>query len=367
LDIKPGQLPIAICRSLTSALGNLLANHAAGYGRKMLGALAWCALVGGVGLSASALAQDKAVDRTLKGDAVCTKCHDQSWDKPILALYATRMGVKGDPRTPGCQSCHGASAGHLQNPGNAPDVVFDPKSAKVSSTEQRNANCLSCHQSGKRTLWMGSKHQSEDIACVNCHQVHSKDGDKVLAKATQRQVCFACHQTIRAETMRISTHPIEAGKVACSDCHNPHGSDGPKLMAEKSVRDTCFTCHADKRGPFLWEHPPASDDCMNCHTPHGSTTAPLLTTRQPWLCQQCHGDGAPHPGNIYSAASLPGGAVANINTQNPVLNGAAGINPITGKGVALNNPPPQLAFRSCTNCHVYIHGSSSIGGERFTR
>jgi DmsE family decaheme c-type cytochrome len=136
-------------------------------------------------------------------------------------------------------------------------------------------------------------------------------------------------------------------------------------VVEKSVRDTCFICHAEKRGPFLYEHPPASDDCLNCHTPHGSTNPPLLIARMPWLCQQCHGNSAPHPGNVYSAASLPGGAVANANTKNPILAGA--INPITGKSVALNNPPPQLAFRSCANCHTQVHGSNHPAGERFVR
>jgi DmsE family decaheme c-type cytochrome len=305
-------------------------------------------------------------DRTLQGDAVCTACHDQNWRKPILGVYHTRMGQKGDQRTPGCQTCHGPSTGHRQDPGaTPPDTVFARTSKNASPVDEVNGVCLDCHKAGKRTLWAGSQHQSHDIACVSCHEVHTRGDDPVLVKATQREVCFACHQTQRAETLRISTHPIAVGKVGCSDCHNPHGSEGPKLVAEKTVRDTCFTCHAEKRGPFLYEHPPVSDDCMNCHTPHGSTSAPLLNARQPWLCQECHGNSPPHPGNVYSGASLPGGPVANANTRNPVLAGA--INPITGQGIALNNPPPQLAFRSCTNCHSQIHGSNHPGGERFTR
>ena len=326
-----------------------------------------CALL--FGAATSALAADGPPtkgDRTLKGDEVCTKCHDQSWPgRPVLALYQTRMGVKGDPRTPGCQTCHGGSGGHLENPTTPPDVVFGRNSPKASPVETRNTVCLDCHQSGKRTLWMGSQHQSEDLACTSCHEVHTLHGDPVLSKVTQRDVCFQCHKTQRAEILRISTHPIAANKVTCSDCHNPHGSEGPKLVAEKTVRDTCFTCHAEKRGPFLYEHPPVSDDCMNCHTPHGSTNPPLLLARMPWLCQECHGNSAPHPGNLYSGASLPGGPVANANTKNPTLAGA--INPITGQSIALNNPPAQLAFKSCVGCHSQIHGSNSPAGERFVR
>ena len=87
--------------------------------------------------------------------------------------------------------------------------------------------------------------------------------DPVLTKATQPEVCFACHKEQRAQTHRVSTHPIDAGKMACSDCHNPHGSTGPKLLVKNNVNETCYTCHAEKRGPFLWEHGPVIDDCTN--------------------------------------------------------------------------------------------------------
>src|SRR5256714_2242329 len=48
-------------------------------------------------------------DRSLKGDAVCTHCHDETEAKPVLSIYKTPHGVKADERTPGCQSCHGPS------------------------------------------------------------------------------------------------------------------------------------------------------------------------------------------------------------------------------------------------------------------
>src|ERR1035437_6333694 len=89
--------------------------------------IAVLALIGG--LSATFMAQGaddgKAqADPTLKGDAVCTKCHDADGKKPILSIYQTRHGVKGDSRTPGCQSCHGASNDHLKSRTNPPDVKY---------------------------------------------------------------------------------------------------------------------------------------------------------------------------------------------------------------------------------------------------
>jgi len=69
---------------------------------------------------------------SLKKDAVCTKCHDSSEMKPVLSIYQTKHGVKGDSRTPSCQSCHGASENHVKNADgkatrNKPDVVFGTK------------------------------------------------------------------------------------------------------------------------------------------------------------------------------------------------------------------------------------------------
>jgi DmsE family decaheme c-type cytochrome len=302
-----------------------------------------------------ALAADKPgdtaanMDPVLRGDAKCTKCHDESWPKPILSIYQTRHGVKADGRTPGCQSCHGASDSHLKNPGSSPDVVFSANSKNASSAQDRNAVCLTCHEAGKRAHWDGSKHQSENLACSNCHTVHAPQ-DKVLSKATQPEVCFACHKTERAQTHRISTHPLAAGKMGCSSCHNPHGSTGPKLLVKETVNDTCFTCHAEKRGPFLFDHSPVVDDCTNCHTPHGSTNTPLLKARVPYLCQECHsGD---HGAQLNSAANLQSGNLTTVNGINPPANAAA---------------RAQLTARACLNCHVQIHGSNSPAGAKFQR
>jgi DmsE family decaheme c-type cytochrome len=336
-----------------------------------LAALAGLFLAGAVAAADNPSATDTAAQKALAKDAVCTTCHNESWRVPVLTLYQTRHGNRADPRAPNCQSCHGESTGHQTDPGGVhPDVVFATKSKNVSSVEQRGGACLTCHDTKilPRTHWVGSEHQSRDVTCTNCHAVHTPK-DAVLAKETQASVCFACHKTQRAEIQRISTHPIAVAKVVCTDCHNPHGSNGPKLLVKNSTNETCWTCHAEKRGPFLWEHPSAMDDCMNCHTPHGSTNPPLLRARAPFLCQECHGDGAPHPGNVYSAASLPGGAVANITATGGVSGTTQvhTINPVTGAPITQNNPPPQLAFRACLNCHQNVHGSNHPAGNRFLR
>ncbi len=306
------------------------------------------ALAAGVGFFLCMNSAAFAADVVLKGDEKCMTCHSGVKADQVLAIGLTRHAVKADGRTPTCTNCHGPSDRHMgSGGGDKPDRVF--KGAAKSPPEDLNGACLNCHQSGKRAHWSGSRHEMEGLACANCHAVHTPQ-DKVLAKVTQPEVCFACHKTERAQTHRISHHPILEGKVACSDCHNPHGSTGPKLLAEDSVNETCYTCHAEKRGPFLWEHAPVTDDCTNCHAPHGSTNAPMLKVRPPWLCQQCHsGD---HGKNLYSGANLPGGNVTTINGQ---------------QGLANQSPPAQLNGRACLNCHVLVHGSNHPAGAKYQR
>jgi len=274
-----------------------------------------------------------AAGLVLNGDAKCTKCHDETDDAPVLAIGKTKHGVRADLRTPTCISCHGDSEAHLgKAEGNKPDRTFT-KGSKTAPAE-RNEACLSCHQKdSKRHLWAGSAHESADVSCTNCHKVHVSH-DAVRDKRTQPEVCFTCHKEQRAQVNKPSHHPILEGKVACSDCHNPHGSAGPKLMKRDSVVETCYACHMEKRGPFVHDHRPVSDDCTNCHMPHGTVADNLLKARPPMVCYQCHsGHGTP---------------------------GVAGIAPPSLSLGKVNTNIEQA--RGCLNCHTDIHGSNNPNG-----
>jgi DmsE family decaheme c-type cytochrome len=321
--------------------------------RSALSCLLVCACsVFGLAQPARAAGPDPTADRSLAGDAVCTRCHDQGDAKPVLSIYQTRHGVKADTRTPGCLSCHGPSVAHVKNEAGldtrpAVDISFG--TGVTTSRAIQVETCLACHRNGQRGHWDGSQHEAAGVACSTCHAVHVAK-DRLFSRATQSEVCFACHKSERAQTHRISSHPLAAGKMACSDCHNPHGSTGPTLMRGGSVNETCVSCHAEKRGPFLWEHVPVTEACTNCHTPHGSNISPLLKQRTPFLCQSCHsGD---HAGQINSAANLSSGAVTTVNGTAPLAN---------SPGRA------QLAGRNCQNCHMLTHGSNHPAGAKLTR
>jgi DmsE family decaheme c-type cytochrome len=311
-----------------------------------------CAALG-LALTAGAAHAADTKDLVLNGDAKCTKCHDENDSSPVLAIAKTKHGVRADAHSPSCTSCHGDSPTHV----NKPDGVKDrpmPDRTYTKNTKtpvaERNLACLSCHEKDTaRHLWTGSAHEKSDVACTNCHKVHTGH-DNVRDKKTQAEVCFTCHKEQRADGKKVSHHPVAEGKVACSDCHNPHGSTGPKLMKKNTVIETCFTCHAEKRGPFLWEHQPATEDCTNCHTPHGSNITPLLKSRAPFLCDECHNgphqSATPAAGNV---AGIQGGLTASTaSTSNHTVS-------------------PGYAARSCMNCHVMVHGSNSPAGALLHR
>ena len=291
-----------------------------------------------------------ATAKTMDRDTVCTRCHDENENKPILSIYQTAHGNKADSRTPSCQSCHGESEAHLKGDSKEghkppPDFTFAEKSKTypASPAESRNGQCMNCHKGGLRTHWAGSQHQTQGLACNSCHTVHTPK-DKVLAKPTQPEVCFACHKEQRAQIHKFSHHPIGEGKVACSDCHNPHGSAGSKLLKKNTTTETCFTCHAEKRGPYLWEHQPVTEDCTNCHTPHGSNITPLLKSRPPFMCDECH-DG-PHNSKAPAAGNAAGWQGGLANTV---------------------NPSTSYTGRACMNCHSMVHGSNHPAGALLQR
>jgi DmsE family decaheme c-type cytochrome len=274
-----------------------------------------------------------AKDLVLNGDAKCTACHDASSAPQLLGIGKTKHGTRADGRTPTCTSCHGESKGHAEPSGSQskPDVTFGRKGKAPASVQ--NEACLSCHRKDSgRHLWAGSVHEVRDVACASCHNIHS-GVDKVRDRTDQPEVCYACHAAQRVKANKPWHHPVAEGQMTCSDCHNAHGSAGPVLMKRDSVVETCYTCHMEKRGPFVHNHQPVSENCAICHEVHGTTAENLLKVRQPFLCQTCHTPHGPFPPAVAKggAPQQPGWWNGSTITQG----------------------------RGCTNCHTEIHGSNN--------
>jgi DmsE family decaheme c-type cytochrome len=271
------------------------------------------------------------------GAEACKGCHEEAFGK----FGRTRMGrlflnhPRSDLEKLACETCHGPGKAHVEaGGGKGVGGLITFRKNDPTPIEQRNAVCTTCHNRGPHFAWLGSPHESRDVACTNCHKVMEDVSPKAqLARETEIETCGQCHIERRAQQMRSSHMPLREGKMTCTSCHNPHGSVAPTLLKENSVNDTCFTCHAEKRGPFLWTHAPVSESCTNCHDPHGSNHENMLKIAKPRLCQQCH-----------------------IETRHPT------------RPYGADTGSLRYVFgRSCSNCHVHIHGSNHPSGFAFTR
>jgi DmsE family decaheme c-type cytochrome len=279
------------------------------------------------------------------GEAVCIACHATQNNQFTHTQHAGafRLNPKNALEEKRCEACHGPGSNHVKDPANPANhgalVGFTREWG--TPVAQQNSMCLACHQGGQHMFWAGSPHATNNLACSDCHNPMAKfSASGLLKKPSINETCYTCHQQQRAEFAKRSHMPLPEGKVTCVDCHNPHGSTSRALLKGDSVNETCYNCHTEKRGPFLWEHAPVQESCLNCHNPHGSNHDKLLQVARPFLCQQCHGNGAGHQSNLYNTGQLVGG------------------------GAAVS---ARVLGRSCQDCHSQIHGSNHPGGARFQR
>ncbi|MGI8988503.1 MAG: DmsE family decaheme c-type cytochrome [Bryobacteraceae bacterium] len=273
------------------------------------------------------------------GSTVCKGCHPDVWLKFFKNPHYKSIASGKEPaEKTGCEGCHGPGKAHVEAHGGKATIrafsVMPPK-------DVLNA-CLACHSKDmSRANIRRSAHTEADVVCTNCHSIHKSPVPKFLLANVQREVCYPCHGTVRAQFDMPFKHRVNEGVVQCTDCHNPHGAFAPTWrmgarprMVEQALgnEEPCLKCHSDKRGPFVFEHAPVRvDGCETCHSPHGSMNAKLL--RRPvvfTVCLECH-NGA--------------GTFGRQNTG------------VTIQSSSHNMLDPR--FQRCTTCHVRIHGSNS--------
>jgi DmsE family decaheme c-type cytochrome len=268
---------------------------------------------------------------------ICASCHE---DKHT-SITLTKHGAKNDAMGSMCQACHGDASAHLQDP---MKNKMQNRLAKGTTAADKDAVCMTCHAGNRHlSFWESGKHARNEVSCTNCHNIHDKEKALHVAPYTttsrtiEADTCGTCHKQVRNATLKPSHHPIMEGKVKCSDCHNPHGALTQAMVKHETVNQQCFSCHADKRGPFVFGHPPVEENCLSCHTPHGSSHEKLLNEKAPNLCQDCHVTGR-HPTSFYGS-------------------GQGWTNPTTGAPNA--SVSSRFIARGCLNCHNSIHGSNA--------
>ena len=280
-----------------------------------------------------------ASDYSQKGADTCLSCHN---GERMQHIFRTAHGQGADPNAPfaylQCESCHGPGSAHTGRKdvgaGHTPIIDFGRDAA--TPVEEQNAVCMKCHTRDVGLQWSGSTHQTGQVACADCHDLHAKV-DAVSVLTEQADVCYECHTKERADNLKPYAHPVRQGIMTCTACHSPHHSTGDTLLKRNTVNELCWSCHTELRGPYLFEHPPVSEDCLLCHTAHGSIQPAMLTRRPPLLCQSCHSQRG-HPSVSYTKDGLPG-----------------------------NNPSAFVLNGSCVNCHSQIHGSNHPSGANLTR
>ena len=310
----------------------------------------------------------------------CTDCHTSHYNVPpgtpvVVDPDGAALGPKGHPNvlasyqdssaepsphgtsnhlgasSPGvCYGCHEDMREFQQIAG--PHQICGPNGFNCTTCHDPHGNileksrkdlCLECHESGSPTMaFHSSVHDMEGVACTDCHNPHPRPDvprvvgishtsvrrpKRTMMSVDEPETCYKCHTKIHGQNALPSHHPIKEGKMTCSDCHDSHGQFERNLKAD-SINDLCYKCHAEKQGPFVYEHPPASEDCVFCHNPHGTVTNNLLRQPATFLCLRCHSG---HRRTVH-----PGGLQENID-GNPAL-----------------RPP---LYTDCTNCHSQIHGS----------
>jgi len=273
------------------------------------------------------------------GSNACKTCHADIWlnfyKNPHFKSVASG---KEPPERTGCEGCHGPGQAHVAARGGKNTI---PRAFSLLTPKQTLDACLTCHARDLQKVNIRrSEHTLNDVACTSCHSIHHSPTPKYLLAKTQHEMCYGCHAAIRAQFEMPSKHRVNEGFMECSDCHNPHGAfaatwrmaDHPRMVEQAlNNEEPCLKCHVDKRGPFVYEHPPVRvEGCETCHSPHGSTNTRLL--RRPvvfTLCLECHN------GSGFGTRN------ASVDLQPSSHN--------------LLDP----RYQKCTTCHVRIHGSNS--------
>ena len=270
-------------------------------------------------------------EKPLKID--CTQCHDDVYEGFIKTDIHGRSYIKGNPRAPYCDKCHG---GHQILP------IASPGSRM--SKKHQSDTCGECHGQEKLNLednitkrnlilrYKDSVHfqaineGKNGASCTDCHSHHnilsSAESGSTVARTTIMNVCQKCHPN-EVRTYNDGPHgrTLQHGNndvPNCTICHGDHdmASLRSRVGDAKQWASTqvCIWCHNNERmmARYGLDTIPvqsymkdfhgltqrgtmgASATCSDCHDPHHSLPADhpgsrMHISNRGTACGRCHG------------------------------------------------------------------------------
>jgi DmsE family decaheme c-type cytochrome len=156
---------------------------------------------------------------------VCLDCHS----KGPRVFWS---GSAHDTRDVACTGCHRVM------------TTLSSKAQLVKATEIET--CGTCHLQ-KRAQQMRSSHmplREGKMTCTSCHNAHGTISQALLKEPSINDSCFSCHTEKRGPFLWEHAPVVES----CVNCHDPHGSNHEKLLAAKQPY-LCQRCHLNTRHP----------------------------------------------------------------------------------------------------------------------
>ncbi len=170
-------------------------------------------------------AQQKKEDQHLKEAGVCARCH-------VISVVEWGMSAHQRAGT-GCESCHGASSGHVIDERNNIKPERMPQGVSIAGL------CADCHKTG-------CSRSGEKTGCQTCHHVHALIDPRKPAVAPIQTVAprtapaaAAKHARHYADAVRVSQIGIELVLVPGGEAEV--GSDDlPRARPVHTVRVAPF-------------------------------------------------------------------------------------------------------------------------------
>ena len=147
------------------------------------------------------------------GANACRTCH------PNVALQFFRnahnksnVATGVAPENMGCEGCHGPGKKHVDAKGGKQTIVAF---SEIPSGQILEA-CLRCHaKDPSRANIRRSNHTLANVVCTSCHSIHQAESNRNLLAKRQAEVCYGCHNDVRAQFSQPFKHRVNEGFMNC--------------------------------------------------------------------------------------------------------------------------------------------------------